>query len=50
MVTSNKGPLALYFKELMDLAQDKGVQFKYEAAVGGAMPIINFCPGQLTGM
>lgn len=49
VVTSNKGPLALYFKELMDLAQDKGLQFKYEASVGGAMPIINFAQDNLPG-
>ncbi len=42
VVTSNKGPLALYFRELIETAMDKGVQFKFEASVGGAMPIINF--------
>ncbi len=42
VVTSNKGHLALKFKEVTEKAQDKGVEFKYEASVGGAMPIINF--------
>jgi len=42
VVTSNKGPLALYFRELTKVAEDNGVQFKFEASVGGAMPIINF--------
>jgi homoserine dehydrogenase len=42
VVTSNKGPLALYFRELAKIAGDNGVQFKFEASVGGAMPIINF--------
>lgn len=42
VVTSNKGPLALYFRELTESAMNNGVQFKFEASVGGAMPIINF--------
>lgn len=42
VVTSNKGPLALYFKELIESARKNKVQFKFEASVGGAMPIINF--------
>lgn len=42
VVTSNKGPLALSFRELRDAARNNGVQFKFEASVGGAMPIINF--------
>ncbi|MDL2271080.1 homoserine dehydrogenase [Methanobrevibacter sp. OttesenSCG-928-I08] len=42
VVTSNKGHLALNFKELMDAADKNNVDFKFEATVGGAMPIINF--------
>lgn len=42
VVTSNKGHLALYFSEMLDLARENNVEFKYEASVGGAMPIINF--------
>jgi len=42
VVTSNKGPLALNFKELNESAVVNNVQFKFEASVGGAMPIINF--------
>ncbi|MDY6958626.1 MAG: homoserine dehydrogenase [Halobacteriota archaeon] len=41
LVTSNKGPLALDYKKLMDLAIANDVDFRYEATVGGAMPIIN---------
>ncbi|MDY6930406.1 MAG: homoserine dehydrogenase [Halobacteriota archaeon] len=41
LVTSNKGPLALNYKKLMDLAIANDVEFRYEATVGGAMPIIN---------
>ncbi|SDA40111.1 homoserine dehydrogenase [Methanobrevibacter millerae] len=42
VVTSNKGHLALKFSEVTQAAEDNGVEFKYEASVGGAMPIINF--------
>lgn len=48
VVTSNKGPLALYFRELTEIARDNGVQFKFEASVGGAMPIINFAHDTLS--
>lgn len=41
VVTSNKGHLALNFKELMDAAEKNDVLFKFEASVGGTMPIIN---------
>ncbi|WP_414468736.1 homoserine dehydrogenase [Methanobacterium sp. ACI-7] len=49
VVTSNKGPLALSFKVLADSAKDNAVQFKFEASVGGAMPIINFAHETLSG-
>jgi len=42
VVTSNKGPLALSYAELAESAKENEVQFKYEASVGGAMPILNF--------
>lgn len=49
VITSNKGPLALSFKELADTAKNNNVQFKFEASVGGAMPIINFAHETLSG-
>ncbi len=49
VVTSNKGPLALSFQEMADCAQSNGVEFKFEASVGGAMPIINFAHETLAG-
>lgn len=49
VVTSNKGPLALSFSELANEARENKVQFKYEASVGGAMPIINFAHETLSG-
>jgi len=42
VVTSNKGHLALFFSEMNEVANKNNVMFKYEASVGGAMPIINF--------
>lgn len=42
VVTSNKGHLAVNFKEIINAAEENNVEFKYEATVGGAMPIINF--------
>lgn len=42
VVTSNKGHLALFYNDLIRAANLNDVQFKFEASVGGAMPIINF--------
>ena len=49
VVTSNKGHLALFYKELIEAKEAAGVDFKFEASVGGAMPIINLCQETLAG-
>jgi homoserine dehydrogenase len=49
VVTSNKGPLVKRFNELMKLARDYKVMLRYEATVGGAMPMINLVKEALTG-
>ncbi len=49
VITVNKGPLALKFKELSDLAKKNGCIMRYEGSVGGAMPIINLCNEALVG-
>jgi homoserine dehydrogenase len=49
VVTSNKGPLALSYREIVDKARSNGVEFKFEASVGGAMPILNFAHETLAG-
>lgn len=49
VVTSNKGPLALSYRKLVDEARFNDVQFKFEASVGGAMPILNFAHETLAG-
>ena len=49
VVTSNKGPLALCFSQLKESAEDNGVFFRYEATVGGAVPIFNLIHEALAG-
>jgi homoserine dehydrogenase len=49
VVTSNKGPLVAAFSELTKLARASGVALRYEATVGGAMPIINLIRDTLAG-
>jgi homoserine dehydrogenase len=49
VVTSNKGPLALKYCELEEMAKKSGSHFKFEATVGGAMPIINLATENLAG-
>ena len=49
MVTSNKGPLALAHRELMELARKQGVALRYEATVCGAIPIIHTLQHGLLG-
>ncbi len=49
VITSNKGPLVVAFKRLERLAERKGVEFMYEATVGGAMPIIKLAKNDLAG-
>jgi len=49
VITVNKGPLALRFKELNRLAEKKGAMLRFEGSVGGAMPIINLCGENLRG-
>jgi len=49
VVTANKGPLALCYRELIEEAKKHGVIFRHEASVGGAMPIINLAKETLAG-
>lgn len=41
VATSNKAPVAIRFNELQELAQKNNLKLNYEAAVGGAIPVIN---------
>jgi homoserine dehydrogenase len=49
VVTSNKGPVALFYKDLLALAQKNGVAFRYEATVAGAIPIMHTLEHGLAG-
>lgn len=41
VVTSNKGPIALAFKRLDAIAEEKGALLRFEATVGGAIPLFS---------
>jgi len=49
VVTSNKGPIALEYKRVTELAAKRGKELRFEAAVGGAMPIISLVRENLAG-
>ncbi len=49
VVTSNKGPLALHYRRLMELAERRGRELRFEATVGGAMPLISMIRNNLAG-
>jgi homoserine dehydrogenase len=49
VVTANKQLVALHGPELWALAARQGRQFRFEAAVGGAMPIVRAVAEGLTG-
>ncbi len=49
VVTSNKGPLALQYRRLTELAERHGRELRFEATVGGAMPLISMIRNNLAG-
>jgi homoserine dehydrogenase len=49
VVTSNKGPIALEYRRLMELAAKREKELRFEASVGGAMPIISLVRENLAG-
>lgn len=49
IVTSNKGPAALAFKELNKLAEKNGVKFLIEGTVMSGTPVLNLVKGPLAG-
>ena len=49
VVTSNKGPLVLKYRELNEIAEKNNAKFRFEATVGGAMPTINLSKDTLAG-
>jgi homoserine dehydrogenase len=49
VVTSNKGPAALHYKELKELADHIGVRFLIEGTVMSGTPVINLVRNELAG-
>lgn len=49
VTTSNKGPAALAYRELTDLAADNGAQFLIEGTVMSGTPVLNFAKNNLAG-
>ncbi len=47
VITSNKGPLVVAYKELARLAEKNGARLMFEATVGGAMPIVKLVKNDL---
>jgi homoserine dehydrogenase len=49
VVTSNKGPAALYYRELQDLARKHGLQFRIEGTVMSGTPVFHLAESGLAG-
>ena len=49
VVTPNKGPLVVAYRELHDLAQQHGVQLRFDGTVAGGLPAINLGHRDLRG-
>ena len=49
LVTTNKGPVALAYRELAKMAEDKGVQFRFEGTVMSGSPSLNLATLCLAG-
>ncbi|MGA2533264.1 MAG: homoserine dehydrogenase [Candidatus Aminicenantales bacterium] len=49
VVTSNKGPAALYYRELQDLARKNGLQFRIEGTVMSGTPVFHLAESGLAG-
>ena len=49
VISVNKGPLALAFPSLMELATYNQVMFKFSGTVGGGTPILDYAKDSLSG-
>lgn len=49
VITVNKGPLALEFPSLIELAEYNRIAFKFSGTVGGGTPILDFAKRSLRG-
>jgi homoserine dehydrogenase len=49
VVTSNKGPAALHYREIHDLARNSGLQFRIEGTVMSGTPVFHLVESGLAG-
>ena len=49
IITVNKGPLALAFPSLVELADYNNIRFRFSGTVGGGTPILEFAKRCLNG-
>jgi homoserine dehydrogenase len=49
VATTNKGPLALHYGELSEIAKEKGVEFLFEGTVISGTPLLNLLRETLAG-
>jgi homoserine dehydrogenase len=49
VITTNKGPLALYYQDLVQIARANGVQFLFEGTVMSGTPVLNLLRETLAG-
>ena len=49
LVTTNKGPVALCYRELAAMAEKQGVQFLFEGTVMSGTPVLNLAARTLAG-
>jgi len=49
LVTTNKGPVALCYRDLAAMAEERGVQFRFEGTVMSGTPVLNLAARTLAG-
>ncbi len=49
IITTNKGPIALAYRELADAARERGVELCIEGTVMSGTPVLNLCSSGLAG-
>lgn len=50
VVTPNKGPIVLAYRELMELAREKGVELRFDGTVAGGLPALYLGEGTSGGL
>ncbi len=49
VITTNKGPIALHYEELKEIAEKNNLHFKFEGVVLAGTPLFNLVEGPLAG-